>query len=439
MSTFLAGCAAILVILLGLPHPGNSFDSATSLFIATLIYFRITTFRNPLIHTLTSILMILLFMIKRPDDGIIYIVAVSAGWFTQFIISQIPTKKDLIVLILVIFGFVVSAWNNTNEVRRFLTHEPVTETYRTDLDDFLKTYYLMERGASYYQAFNQAVTENAYKNGALPNLWVWRLPTVFYLWQLVPGTWGLHIFGLFIALGIIGLGSAYKIGLVLSGSSSYALLSSYFLYPYLHFAVRNTELMHTEWWAIIPVMIGLWAIMQKKQKTALIFFCLALSIRELLLIPFLGIVILLYLGKFPKWRLYIIPIVTCIIALFLHTIFIQHELQRTITHLTQLRTHPIGFDIIRTSLAFGSWEYYFFDLRLFRLFWMAALITVSLLRRKLAIIILPLLLFPLTFLLIGSSKDNDYWGVLYMPFVLILAPHFLTVISGKVRLYRHLG
>ena len=439
MSAFLAGSGIILVLFLGLPHPGDPFDSAISLFIATLIYFRITRFRNLLLHALISILMILLFMLKKPDNGLFYLIAVSAGWLTHFIINQIPAKKDLIVLILVIFGFVVSAWNNTREVRRFLTHEPVTETYRTDLDDFLKTYYLMERGASYYQAFNQAVTEDAYKNGALPNLWVWRLPTVFYLWQLVPGTWGLHIFGLFIALGIIGLGSAYKIGLVITGRSSYALLSSYFLYPYLHFAVRNAELMHTEWWAIVPVMIGLWAIMQKKQKTTLIFFCLALSIRELLLIPFLGIVILLYLGKFPKWRLYIIPIVTCIIVLFVHTIFIQRELQRTITHLTQLRTHPIGFDIIRTSLAFGSWEYYFFDLRLFRFFWLPALAAVYLLRRKTAILFLPVLLFPLTFLLIGSSADNDYWGILYMPFVLILAPHFLTVISGKVRLYRHLG
>ena len=79
-----------------------------------------------------------------------------------------------------ILVFLVTSWRNSLELRTYLIHEPVSETYRSDLDDFLKTYYLMQRGQEYYLSFSQAVTENAFKGYVAQNLWAWRMPTVFY-------------------------------------------------------------------------------------------------------------------------------------------------------------------------------------------------------------------------------------------------------------------
>lgn len=329
----------------------------------------------------------------------------------------------------IIAAFLVTSWVNSDSLRRYLVREPLAETYRTDMDDFLKTYYLMEKGSDYYTSFKTAVAENAFKDRVSGNLWSWRLPTVFYLWKLLPGSNGMGIYVFFLTTCVVSLYMAYKIAKNTIGER-YAILSPYLLFPYLHFAARDPTLLQTEWWGILPMFLGIYFLLKRRPVGIVVSFTAAVLIRELFIVPIMFITILLIIRKEKLWKTLVIPIGIFIIFLLMHSGWVSQQVMISPRFLAPRFSG--SKDILLATLAFGSWEYLWYRLRVFLVFYVMGLIglirQIRLIGKDAAtlLVFLSFYIFPLSFLFIGTSIYNDYWGIFYMPFVLVSVPFILS-------------
>ena len=326
-----------------------------------------------------------------------------------------------------ILVFLVTSWRNSLELRTYLIHEPVSETYRSDLDDFLKTYYLMQRGQEYYLSFSQAVTENAFKGYVAQNLWAWRMPTVFYFWKMIPGPAGISIYVAFLLLAALALHAVYRIlaRLLPETQRHLGILAPYMFYPYLHFAARDRVLLHTEWWAVFFMLFAIYGYVSKKPVLFMGCLLIALLMRELFIIP-VGLAGIWFWLKKDKTAVRILITIGGFGLFFvLHSLIVKRLMFSTATFASP-RVHVLGKDIILSTLAFGAWEYFFFRIRIFLVFYVLAVFgLVRHLHRSYGFL-LCFVLMPVSFLILGSSIYNDYWGIFYLPFVLISVPLILV-------------
>ena len=191
--------------------------------------------------------------------------------------------------------------------------------------------------------------------------------------------------------------------------------------------------LETEWWSMIPFMLGAYMLVQKKYVWTAILLTFTILIRETYLAP-LGLY-LLYGVMFE--RKVIVPILLSI-AIF-GLFFVYHIVQvnaliNVWSTVLKPRVTPEGLFLIKQTLAFGSWEYLAVRFRPFLFVVSLAVVGcfsvyrwVS--RREGIIWLLSFLPFPILFIKFGTVPYNDYWGVLYMPIALLLCPLSLTFLS----------
>ena len=387
MKRFFEFLLPLTLLILGIPNPANSND---------------------------AVVQILLFVY-------VGLVVVGAGK----LIHKYFLQRLIIIPVLILF--VISSQINSLGLRDFLAHQPISETYRTDMDDFLKTYYLMGEGLPYYISFKQAVEENAFKSKVSNNLWSWRLPTVFYIWKWLPGESGVGIYYLFLFLSLGGLYLSYAlIGELLSKKNQhFAILSAYLLFPYFHFALRDPTLLQTEWWGVFPLLGGIYFLVKNRLNGAIVLFILTVIIRELFMIPLIGIGVLLYIKKSREaWKM-LLPMGIFFLMMFFHG---QQVLRITGANgeFFAPRIHTLGSKIVLSTLAFGSWEYAWNQLRIFPIFYVISLVGIIFTKSWFSKYLLVFFVFPVSFLILGSSVYNDYWGIFYMPFVIISTPLILN-------------
>jgi hypothetical protein len=377
---------AILLILLGLVNPSDRFD-AIGAFIMVC-----------------SVIMVIVLHCVHPRNNL---------------------RFNLFFLVLILIIFATTSWHNSSLVQNFLKKEPVVETYRTDMDDYLRTFYLMKRGQLYYPAHKKAVVENAFKTVMSSNLWSWRFPTLFLLWQLIPTQTGIGILTLFLFCALVSLSSSYFfIFKMLPDHKKYlAILAPYLLYPYFHFGVRDATLLQAEWWGVFFIIIALTAWVYQKKWLSVFWFTAAVLTREIFIIPLVLTLLGYLLLRKKEWVYFTIPLTFFLIVLYVHSQFVKQFADTSTDFLTP-RLHSFGIAILRVTLAFGSWEYYFYRFRIFIIFYILALW--GLFKKSENVLLLgPFFILPLTFLFIGTSIYNDYWGVMYMPVILLTVPLIL--------------
>ena len=152
-------------------------------------------------------LMIALFIILGIANPQNFWDAFFTGLLTVYIvfmtlIIKLPIRFVNLIIVPLLIIFTFTSLTNSGKVKHFLETEQRNKTYRTDMDDYLKTYYLMKQGNSYYTSYLLAVEQNPFKGVISDNLWAWRLPTVFYIWLMLPAKDGRVIFYLFLSLSL---------------------------------------------------------------------------------------------------------------------------------------------------------------------------------------------------------------------------------------------
>lgn len=361
------------------------------------------------------------------------ILGTLSGLVLAFSLAKLKILKRTAIFVL-IFSFLVSSWVISDDLREILTSDLSKFVYNNDQGAFLKTYYYLEHGTNYYEAFKSSMT-GKFTNPPLPqDIWSWRIPTIFVIWQIFPGDSSLNIFVLYLIMSSLVVYTAFLIGKRYL-DFPISILPAYIVIPYLHFGARDLTFLLTEWWGVFTFMIAIYFLVTKRIFFSIIFLSLTVLIRELFILP-IGLMFLFTLFKYKRvLSVFVIPLVSFIALFSFHLMWTSKYID-AVGSIYSPRIVSDGFFFIQQTLTFASGEYLLFRYRPFLFFLLTAIIGCWYVYGKFSkgeaiILVMAFLSFPIFFLKFGSTPYNDYWGIFYMPFVLILAPLSLGLLVKK--------
>lgn len=409
------------LLLLGILNPigGNKIDSFIGFFIVGLV--SAAVFQNRKVFLLLLALVSILSYTKVKGFDLTVVYGLSVGIGLSILLEKFRAEKFRILIFVIVF--LVSAFFTSSTLRAKLVRDLPLYTYNNDEGAFLKTYKIMKGNVSYYDAYRVAFM-GKFANHTVPgDVWGWRMPTIFEIWKIIPGS-GIGIYILYLTLASCVIYASYQVGKRYLGSNL-ALMPAYLVFPYLHFAARDEILLLTEWWSVLFFFLGLYLFVARKYFLAILFLALTVLIREVYIMP-LGLMFAYFVLKLKREAVvFLIPLVAFLGLLFYHVLSLGSYIDSWHT-LFAARIVSSGPLFVEQTLSFGSWEYLLFALRPFVLFLILALGGCLYMYRvgrkdEAFVWMLAFLPFPVAFMRFGAVPYNDYWGVMYMPTVLILA------------------
>lgn len=153
---------------------------------------------------------------------------------------------------------------------RALDHSPEPYKYRFDAWIYLRAFYLMERdpGAGYYACMVQAITEDDRGTRVTFPQNV-RLPTVFVLWATLLPNFGGAIWRLYLVFSCLALWIAFKAMRQLGAyQRSVGLAGMTALVPHFFFIATDRYVLFPEAWAVFPTLAALWWYAARKRERA---------------------------------------------------------------------------------------------------------------------------------------------------------------------------
>lgn len=339
-------------------------------------------------------------------------------------------RISLIIGIWLLVVSVTSYW--LVKIHKVDLSEPELKTYSSDERMYLKTFYLMEKGEGFYQAFNQA--NEGVTGGRImkSDVFTWRWPTLFYLWKLVSNQ-GQTILYAYWFLALSALSSGFLLLLKFT-KPVYALFGPLLLAPYLidNFSYP-TSFLFTEWWGWFFLMFGLTLFIYQKKKAAWVWLGLAILTRELILVPIFA------LGLVALWqrkdRLYFTSLMLLFFgAFYLHQLQVSalFSLDKGALSLTtsSFLSRLSGFNklALLKMMAFSTRQYP--GVLYHSNWWLVILALGSFiinvwknLKDKDRFYLLAPGWFGLIILpCLTSNPYNDYWGIVFMPFLILTIP-----------------
>ncbi len=414
--------AIVALLLLGVLNPlaGSRIDSFAGFFVLSLV--AVPSLSNSKLFLMIVFLITLGFFSQIKGFDIMAVWGILTGFSLAFVLEKFKAQRFAVFVL--IAAFLISSYAASGDLRAMLARDLPLYTYNNDPGVFLKTYQQLESGQPYYLSLLKAHDGRFAQRGMPTDIWGLRMPTLFYIWSFLPGG-GTGIYILFLAISSGALFCAYKITEKYLGSRS-DLLSSYLLFPYLHYAARDQMMLETEWWGVIIFIIGLCFLLFRKHFFAVISLSLSTLIRELFIIPVF--LLLIYYFFTDRKLIYItaIPFFAFCLLFLVHLTAANYYID-AFGSLFRPRVIPFGNIFLQQTFAFGSWEYLLFMFKPFYLLFVLAIVgSLFIFLRKSKtdglIILFSFLIFPIAFLKIGTLPFNDYWGILFMPQTLIFAP-----------------
>jgi len=284
---------------------------------------------------------------------------------------------------------------------------------------------LVEEGVNYYSAFNNAVRSDSRGGYLTKDIFVWRLPTVFYFWSFfVNNGFGIGI--LFIALSSASLYCVYKIT---NNILSPIILAPYYLDAYYY----ETSFLFTEWWGLFFFIFGLTALLYTRNKLTIIFLALSILTRELFIIPVILMAIISFLKKTNR-LIFLKILFIFLVFYFEHYTLVQSQDVITIAKSPLSRIHGFDFRQVQREIAFSMRQYPLLNFRLPLIFAISTpliLFIKYLTTKKLKYLYL-LSAFSLLFITPFSGVIyNDYWGITFMPLVIAFCPLIFSSFNFK--------
>ncbi len=300
-------------------------------------------------------------------------------------------------------------------------NEPKNHGFQSDEMYFLKTFYEFRDGENIYQALKSADTARGGK--MKPNIFMWRWPTVFYLWTFVAKN-GIQILYLFWTLAVFSWISVYFI-LKKYLHSLLAVTGAVFVMIYFSDAVfYKTSFLFTEWWGWFFFMYGLVFFVHKKLKIAWPLFLVAISTRELMIIPIIIFLIISFIVK--KNQLFFLSLLILFgIFLLVHNYFIRLTLHTVAVSAGSAGIHlPNKAQVLRMiSFSMRGFPFlrYYSHLILLTAALGAFLKIVITQKEEMLYVSFAGISLALILPFISNSY-SDYWGITFMPSLLMIIP-----------------
>lgn len=423
---YFASCTLALFSLL---NPRSNIDvlhlALFSFLITYLMYSGKRKIFNAFWMLWTTTLFIALFayFIYYPDFLILGLISIGGGAISFFTLRKFFVNPNNIFIIFLIVFFLISAYFNSYNLRNTIAQEPAPKSYFNDYLGFLRNFYLVEIGNDYYDGLVKTHTEDGRSSTIPSKVWNWRLPTYAYLWDIFPGNGGLSVYVFFLILSSLSIFMLFKIGELFLPSST-ANLVPFVLFPYFHFGARDLSFLEMEWWAMSFLIIAIFAIVKNRLNLLFVSSAMAMILRELYLIPILLWSALMVVGRnYRKAQALTFAVIIFLVVISFHYFKVTEYIPRSWNSLS-LDSKSLSLSPFQQTLSYGSVDYLFFRFRPFlvSLVLTVLMLAISFYQRK---INLSLLLIPLTalsmtiFSLQFVTLDADYWGITYVPFLLM--------------------
>ncbi len=341
--------------------------------------------------------------------------------------NLLSKQFTFILLSTIIVCFIYFSMKNSESIRQIVKIEPLNYSYSFDGMSFLKTFYRMKQGISFYDANMYGISHDG-RQGP-PPIFVsgWRLPVAFWLWNSAARN-GEDIWFLFLILSILSLYAMFDIAAMVVGRLG-VLISSIFLTSYFYFALTSYQFLLIEWWGLFSFIIGLRFFMHKKTVMGVFIMMIGVFVRELFLIPFGAIIIASMLNNKKTVYLFLALMAIFIAYYTMHFQLAANSLQSNYGIDLQVLGQKFGAGgiiFLRQTLAYGTNFFITTQFRiqatLFMLMSTFAGGIISSLKRDATTKQTPFIAVMATviaFLFIGT-KDNDYWGITYVPLLPVL-------------------
>lgn len=307
--------------------------------------------------------------------------------------------------------------------------EPIEKTYRSDEISYLKTFYLMEKGQNYYTAHQQARADLIGAGNLKKDIFTWRLPTIFYFWKILANN-GDGIFVIFIFLLLNFLMSIFYLIKNFSNKLG-GLVSVLLILPYVFDLLSyKTAFLFIEIWAVIFLIIGLSLISSKRYIESTILFTMAVSTRELMVIPLLICLIIAFAKKEVKYP-FIISLFFFVMIMGFHYLKIQNMQLPSASGSLFSRFHGFSLTNLQQMSSFLMRRYVLFGYKthylIILLGLIALLVNLKLNKSKFYLYFFGSVSSLLILLPVISVKENNYWGILFIPLIIISIPLILNI------------
>ena len=325
-------------------------------------------------------------------------------------------KLSLVLFILAVARLIASRY----PVGMF--DEPGLGTYRSDELIFLKTYYLVEKGWNYYPAFSWAIEGDVRRIVLTSDIFQWRLPTLFYLWKVLANN-GWQILWLFWVLALSSMAAIFLLMKKLA-NARVGVVVILLLIPYFADAFQyQSSFLFTEWWGWFPFMVALAALAYDKKLMAYSLFLMAVTIRELFIIPIICFFLIALLQK-KNWLGFVTVMLLFGVFIWLHRVTVVHYMQGVEVTQATLWTRLHGFDkkSLMPMVAFMMRRYPLIQYKSNWLLLGLAGLSLRKINSKTEYLFAAGWSLFLVLPFISTSAYNDYWGILFMPTLLITIP-----------------
>lgn len=206
------------------------------------------------------------------------------AFVTTFVRDHGVTREHIawLVLAVVVLTLIYRGSDLIQQMGPGVNVEPPAEGYAFDPVLFQKTFYLMEDGADYYEAFGESFVQDSRFDAPTRDLAGWRSPTTYWLWSFFADRWSTIMYA-FVWLSAASLVGAYYVSRGAFKDVVAAVVPATLLCPYYTFALARWWFPELEFWAAFAALASAVAIYSKRERLSIAFALLAGSMREWLL------------------------------------------------------------------------------------------------------------------------------------------------------------
>lgn len=360
----------------------------------------------------------------------------TGAWLGALIKNNL---RALVLLACLTLGYLLVAFIDGRPIRQVVKQEPIYDRYRTDMKSYLKTYYLLEKGVSFYEAYAIGEKGDAFTDNYPGEIWGWKTPFLFYFWKIFPGKDGRTIYWLFLSLVLTTPFAAFLIGKELVGEK-HAFLSSFLLWPYFLLPLKEITFIQVEWWGLVFFLWGFYFLIKDKLFWTGFFMALTLFSRELFIVHLFFIGLVLFFSKKRKAFLAVFTPFLLLAAFYLLVHIPQVGKYEDLQKLSSwLRTSQAQFSLegVKRSLAFNSNNYLltsFFPFRWSLIVSSLCLFFLFLKQKKIKYLLALVSFLPFFFIQFKPgmmTHYHDYWGIYYIPLTLLFLPGIIKAVRLK--------
>lgn len=376
----------------------------------------------------SSVLATFLFPLKVLDASSVIITSIIIMTAVPMLVLTFTNDNwrriaPYLVLAIILTGFFAHAYDSQRTLNDNgyslvdqLNFNPPLEAYAFDAFIYTKTFYLMEEGKGYYNAFKEADIGDKRIDSVPTSVLGWRLPTVFYAWHLLFSN-GSQIGIGFLFLTIIIALLAYFLARQLS-DAGFAVISAALICSYYFYGANSIWIVFVEYWSLLIAFIAALFFVRGQTYISVVFAMLAPLFRELYIFTIAAGFIGELVNKNFKRALAWVASGFVLIAIYsLHYLKVKSLVPAVDTSAGWLTGG--GWKLVQDSMSFSAnylVESPNASIMIYAL-GLLGLISVKPLRNKVFLLFLAVIP-PIIFKFVGNQWSY-YWGVSFMPFVFI--------------------